>query len=775
MVTLLQKIRILESIKSMKQTITFLAKLGFWPFVILFTTLTLIISEFLVVLHSYWLTGDFFDKNLLIAGFIIPIIDGFIVFGLVAFLIRYLHELENEKNRIIALQKDTENNLEYEKKRVLQYLDITGTMIVALDIDGNIVLANKKTCQALGYESEKNLLGKNWFEESLPESVHKAVKKVFTDIVSGNIEPYKTYENELVFKDENIRLIEWNNEYIRDSKGKIAGVLSSGRDITESRQNEDKLRKSESYQRAILDSFPFFLWLKDTNGDYLATNKAVAKATGFDNPLEIIGKNDFDLFSEEMANSFRADDKEVMQSLQSKELEELIEGNGERRWHETYKAPILDNEGNLFGTVGFARDITKDKESEEELKLMKHALDHVNELVFLSKPGGSFIYVNDGAARQLGYSKEELRRMAIYDIAPDFPRSRMPSHWDEIKQTGLLTISTILKNKAGAIFPVEVNINYVVYRNDEYILAFVRDITERKAIEEKLKLSASVFTSTHEGILITDVDNKIIDVNEAFTTITGYSYDDVVGQNPKILQSGRNDQAFYTELWASLKKDGVWKGELWNCKKNGEEYVENATISIVYDDKRTVQNYISIFTDITQQNRQHQELERHAHYDTLTNLPNRMLFADRMKQAIAQAIRNNKLIAIAYIDIDGFKAVNDNFGHNIGDKLLILLAEKMTILLRESDTVSRVGGDEFIALFVDIQNEESIIPFLNRLIETLAEPISIDSFPINISASIGVTFYPQKDKLEIEQIVRQADQAMYKAKLSGKNKYVIFE
>jgi diguanylate cyclase (GGDEF)-like protein len=145
-----------------------------------------------------------------------------------------------------------------------------------------------------------------------------------------------------------------------------------------------------------------------------------------------------------------------------------------------------------------------------------------------------------------------------------------------------------------------------------------------------------------------------------------------------------------------------------------------------------------------------------------------------MQQAIVQAIRKKKLIAVAYIDIDGFKQVNDTYGHYIGDKLLILLAEKMTILLRESDTVSRVGGDEFIALFVDIQNEASITHFLNRLIETLAEPISIDNFPINISASIGVTFYPQKDKLETEQIIRQADQAMYRAKMSGKNQYMIY-
>lgn len=151
-----------------------------------------------------------------------------------------------------------------------------------------------------------------------------------------------------------------------------------------------------------------------------------------------------------------------------------------------------------------------------------------------------------------------------------------------------------------------------------------------------------------------------------------------------------------------------------------------------------------------------------------------MLFSDRMEQAISQAIRNNKLIAVAYIDIDGFKEVNDTYGHSIGDKLLMLLAKKMRVLLRESDTVSRVGGDEFIALFADIQDEENITPFLNRLIETLSEPISIDNFSINVSASIGVTFYPQKDKLEMDQIIRQADQAMYRAKMSGKNKYVIY-
>ena len=540
------------------------------------------------------------------------------------------------------------------------------------------------------------------------------------------------------------------------------------------KENEEKLKKSENYLQAILDSFPFFVWLKDVNGDYLATNKAVAKATGFGSPSEIIGKNDFDLFPEEMANSFRADDKEIMKSLQTKELEELIEGHGQRKWHETYKAPILDKEGNLFGTVGFARDVTKDKESEEELKLMKHALDHVQEGVYLTKQDGDFVYVNDGAARQLGYTKEELRRMKIPDIDQNFPKSRIESHWNDIKENGVVVVSATHKNKDGTVFPVEVTANYVEYRGEEYNLAFVKNVSNRKIIKEKLKLLASVFTSTHEGIVIADAENNIIDVNEAFTTITGYSHDEVLGVNPKILQSGRNDEEFYLELWKSLQKDGVWKGELWNRKKNGEEYVENATISAVYDDDKAVQNYISIFTDVTIQKRQRQELERNAHYDSLTNLPNRVLFADRMKQAITQAIRRNKLIAVAYVDIDGFKEVNDTYGHDVGDKLLILLAKRMTSTLRQSDTISRVGGDEFISLFVDLQNEESVVPFLTRLNKVIAKPIIIANCPINISASIGVAFYPQEERLEVEQIIQQADQAMYKAKMSGKDRYVVF-
>ncbi|EDZ63197.1 diguanylate cyclase/phosphodiesterase with PAS/PAC sensor(s) [Sulfurimonas gotlandica GD1] len=640
----------------MKKTITFLANLGFWPFVIGFTVLAIIFSEIMAIIQSYWLTGEFFDTNLLTISFITPAIVGFIIFVLMAYLISHLKNLEDSKDEILFLQKETKDKLHIEKERARQYLDITGTMIVALDRDANVVLANKETCKALGYKSENDLLGKNWFKESLPDSVYETVKELFQDIIGGNIMPYKTYENELLFIDGKSRLIEWNNEHIKDINGNIIGVLSSGRDITESRKDEEKLKKSESYQRALLDSFPFLVWLKDTQSNFLAVNKSFAKAAGLDDSSKLIGKNDLDFFPKDLADAYRADDKAVMGTLKKKELEELIEYDGERKWFETYKAPILNKEGHLFGTVGFARDTTEYKQN-----------------------------------------------------------------------------------------------------------------------KDRLKLSASVFTYSHEGIVITDVDNNIVDVNEAFMSITGYSKVEVLGKNPKIFQSGRNDDDFYKKMWKCLMQDGSWQGELWNKNKAGEEYAEHLTISAVYDDNQKVQNYVAIFTDITEQKAQQERLEHMAHYDMLTNLPNRVLFSDRMHQAIAQTARREQKIAVAYIDLDGFKEVNDRYGHDVGDKLLILLAERMSNLLREGDSISRVGGDEFVALLIDISDKESVISFLKRLLEVTSQAVEIDDLSLNVSASIGVTFYPQKELLDVDQIIRQADQAMYRAKLSGKNCYNIFD
>ncbi|MBF0256699.1 MAG: PAS domain-containing protein, partial [Gammaproteobacteria bacterium] len=300
------------------------------------------------------------------------------------------------------------------------------------------------------------------------------------------------------------------------------------------------------------------------------------------------------------------------------------------------------------------------------------------------------------------------------------------------------------------------------------------DIHQRKQAEAKLQLAASVFAESHEGIMITDLQGLIIDVNQAFSRITGYAAEDVIGQNPALLNSGHQSPAFFAEMWRQLREQGHWSGEVWNRRKSGELFAELLTISAVRDEQGNSSHYVALFSDITAQKQHQSELERLAHFDVLTGLPNRSLFSDRLGQAMANANRRNQRIALAFIDLDGFKAINDNHGHKVGDQLLRELAQRMREVCREGDTVARIGGDEFVALFIDLGDFQASEPMLQRLLQACATPVQLDGQSMAVSASIGVAFYPQPQPIEADQLLRQADQAMYQAKLSGKNRYQLF-
>ena len=301
------------------------------------------------------------------------------------------------------------------------------------------------------------------------------------------------------------------------------------------------------------------------------------------------------------------------------------------------------------------------------------------------------------------------------------------------------------------------------------------DISDRKVADDKLRQAASVFQNATEGIVITAPDGTILDVNEAFSRITGYSRDDVIGENPRMLSSGRQGPEFYASMWHSLLSAGQWNGEIWNRRKNGEEYAEVLTISTVRDESDNILHYIALFYDITVLKEHQQHLEQIAHYDALTRLPNRILLSDRLHQAISHAQRDQLLIAVAYIDLDGFKTVNDSYGHAIGDKLLVQVARRMKETLRDVDTLSRLGGDEFVAVLHNVPNQEGGLYILERLLHTAAQPVYIDGHELHVSASIGVTYFPQVEEVDADQLLRQADQAMYHAKQAGKNQYHIFD
>ena len=285
---------------------------------------------------------------------------------------------------------------------------------------------------------------------------------------------------------------------------------------------------------------------------------------------------------------------------------------------------------------------------------------------------------------------------------------------------------------------------------------------------ELYQLTASVFSQTREGILITDAQGIIIEVNAAFSEITGYSRAEVLGKTPSLLQSGHHNQAFYQQLWRELTDQGAWSGELWNRRKNGELFASSVTISAVRNSSGDISHYVDLFSDITPLMEHQRQLEYIAHYDALTRLPNRMLLADRMRQAIARSQRNGKTLAVLYIDLDGFKAVNDKHGHDLGDQLLVALAERLNKVLRDSDTLARIGGDEFVVLLDELEQPEDYLQVLERLLAAAAEPCLIGEHLLRVSASIGYTLYPE-DMADADQLIRHADQAMYQAKQGGKN------
>ncbi len=302
---------------------------------------------------------------------------------------------------------------------------------------------------------------------------------------------------------------------------------------------------------------------------------------------------------------------------------------------------------------------------------------------------------------------------------------------------------------------------------------FITDVTADVAVEEKLRLAASVFAHSQEGILITDAGGFIVDVNPGFSRITGYGRDEVLGRSPRMLGSGHQDAAFYGKMWKALHETGAWRGEIWNRNKSGEVYPELLSISEVKDGTGQISHYIGTFSDITHLKEREIQLERIAHYDPLTNLPNRRLLGDRLRQALAHTRRDGKIMAVCLLDLDHFKPINDSLGHEAGDRVLIEISRRLSACVREQDTVARLGGDEFV-LLLNLAWVEECDAILTRMLCALEVPVDLNGSSASLSASIGVTLFPQ-DESDAEQLLNHADQAMYRAKQAGRNSYRLFD
>lgn len=301
-------------------------------------------------------------------------------------------------------------------------------------------------------------------------------------------------------------------------------------------------------------------------------------------------------------------------------------------------------------------------------------------------------------------------------------------------------------------------------------LAWVYDISAMKAAEAKLKLTAKVVESASEAVVITNIRNEIEYVNPAFTAITEYKAEEVLGANPRMLQSGRHDGDFYRAMWDEIRNTGRWRGEIWNRRKSGEFYAEWLSIVAIKDDVGNPTHHIAIFSDITHRKEDEERVWRQANYDALTGLPNRALFLDRLNQAVRQGRREDKRFALMFLDLDGFKKVNDTLGHAAGDVLLQQTAARLTECMRASDTVARLAGDEFTCILSGIRNREDVAIVAAKILERLTMPFDLDGNPAEVRASIGIAVFPDH-AADGAVLLQLADEAMYAVKKAGKNNF----
>lgn len=307
-------------------------------------------------------------------------------------------------------------------------------------------------------------------------------------------------------------------------------------------------------------------------------------------------------------------------------------------------------------------------------------------------------------------------------------------------------------------------------------VSFALDNFDRERLrllaEARLAQAAKVFESTSEGIMITDQDNRIISVNWAFEVITGYTEEEVLGKNPDILGSNRHDEEFYRKMWASIKKKGSWHGEIWNRRHNGEIYPEWLNISVVRDAAGNLTNYVGIFSDISERKMAEDRMRHLAHHDVLTDLPNRVLMLDRLEQALVHAQRRKQTVALLFMDIDHFKHINDTLGHDIGDLLLQEVARRLLGCVREQDTVSRQGGDEFVIILPETDAAGACM-VAQKMLDEVSCPMRLHERELSITPSIGISIYPE-DAKTIDGLIKQADQAMYAAKQAGRGNFKLY-
>jgi diguanylate cyclase (GGDEF)-like protein/PAS domain S-box-containing protein len=538
---------------------------------------------------------------------------------------------------------------------------------------------------------------------------------------------------------------------------------------------------------------------------HLYVNRAVERVTGRA-ASEFIGRTNRELgMPAHLVAQWEALLTQVFRSGRPQALQFAYAGPlGERVMH-SQLTPEFDAAGQVCSVLTVARDLTEISQQAQSAMARvttavplphrpradlqglldgRQAADHFRAIVESSDDAvisktldGIVTSWNPAAERIFGYSAAEMLGRPLLVLFP-FDRTDEERFILELLMAGEQVdhFETVRLRKDGSAVHVSVTISPIRDRSGTIVGAskIARDITRAKAAEARLQVTANVFTFASEAIVIADPQGRIVDVNAAFTRITGYGRTQVLGQPYDLLRAAGDVSSGFWRIAGRMRRATQFQGEVWCRRADGEHFAALLTVSAVRDDQHRVQTFVALFADITALRQQSQRLEQAANYDALTHLPNRLLLSDRLRQAIAVTERQQQTLAVLYLDLDGFKAVNDQHGHAAGDQLLVQVAQRLRTAVREVDTLARIGGDEFVAVLVGLHDADECHRLVERMLRACAEPVLVHGASLQVSASIGVTLYPQ-DHCDADQLMRHADRAMYEAKQAGKNRYQFFD
>ncbi|WP_198321054.1 bifunctional diguanylate cyclase/phosphodiesterase [Azohydromonas aeria] len=549
--------------------------------------------------------------------------------------------------------------------------------------------------------------------------------------------------------------------------------------------SEQRLRESRRLLQKVIDEAPVLIMLKDREGRFQMANAALARLLDT-TPAAMVGRREVELVANaDEAQAYARSDLAVLEGgVAQTVFEKFTDAAGEVHHYQAVKTPFA-LPGEQPGVLIISTDITELRRTQLRLQRseerLSHALAATEDAIYDWQVVPDRVEHNARWAEMLGLDAvPPAHGLDAYAhlVHPEDREAARARIGDCLAGRGAMNFEYRMLRPDGRVIWV-LNRGQVVERDAGgralRMAGTLSDITARKEAEARLAQAASVFGHAREGIVITDAQMRVIDVNEAFTRLTGYARAEALGQSPSLLDSPRHEPAFFEALRDDLRRNGFWEGEIWHRGKSGREQAALTTITAVRDARGQVSHYVVLFSDITAAKETEAMLRRFAHFDALTGLPNRVLLADRLGQAMAGARRSREPLALAYVDLDGFKAINDRCGHEAGDHVLLVVAERMKECLRTSDTIARLGGDEFVAVLTGLDGEAAVLPVVERLLQTIARGVRYEGHELQVSGSIGVTFYPQPANIDADQLLRQADQAMYQAKLAGKNRHHVFD